>query len=82
MVKINFMKKWMIAVFVLCACGTPVAQSALEVLAPIAADTLTQLIDDRYGKEVDEGSAGCFALPAGFNDDEFEYAICRAKAVE
>ena len=68
---------------VVAACGTPAAKSALEVIAPIAADALSDLISDRFGSDTDEGTAGCFELPEGFNDDGegYVYIICRAKPV-
>ena len=65
------------------SCG-PAAQTALDIIAPIAADALTSLISDRFGGETDEDSAGCFPLPDGFNDDGegYVYILCRAKPVE
>lgn len=83
------MKSIALAAIVLTAC-TPAAQTALEVLAPVAVDALTQLVAERWGSnaEVDTETAGCFRAPAsvavlvGDDDLEFVYAVCRAKALE
>lgn len=65
------------------ACG-PAAKTALDVIAPIAADALSDLISERFGSATDEDSAGCFELPSEFNDDDegYVYILCRAKPVE
>lgn len=64
------------------AAGGP-AVSALEVVAPIAAKALARLIQNRYGTDVDEQTAGCYELPEFTTDEEgFEYIICRAKPIE
>lgn len=65
------------------ACG-PAAKTALDVIAPIAADALTDLIQDRFGSATDEDSAGCFPLPGEFNDSDegYVYILCRAKPQE
>jgi hypothetical protein len=70
------------------ACGMfggagPAAKSALEIVAPIAAEALSDLIRKRYGADVDKESAGCYALPEFTTDEDgFDYVLCRAKAVE
>lgn len=76
------MRIWMILVMLVSGCGSPAAKSALDVIAPIAADALSGLISDRFGSETDEASAGCFPLPGDFNDDDGHvYILCRAKPV-
>ncbi len=76
------MKYWMILVMLVQGCGTPAAKTALDIIAPIAADALTALISDRYGSEPDEATAACFPLPDDFTaDDGYVYAMCRAKPV-
>lgn len=78
----------------LTACGlfesAPV-KSALDIIAPAAADALTKLVTERWGAgaEVDAETAGCFradnervAELVGDDDLEYVYAVCRAKAVE
>lgn len=61
----------------------PAAKSALELVAPLAADALSELIRSRYGTEADKESAGCYALPEFVTDEDgFEYVICRAKPAE
>ena len=73
---------WLIVAFVVMACGSPAAKSALDVIGPIAADALSALIKDHYGSETDESSAGCFELPADFEDEAgYVYILCRAKPV-
>ncbi len=79
----NTTKALALACILLVACG-PAAKSALDVIAPIAADALSDLISDRFGSDTDEDSAGCFELPDGFNDDGegYVYILCRAKPIE
>lgn len=62
----------------------PVTKTALDVIAPIAADALTDLIAERFGGDTAEDTAGCFPLPDGFNDDGegYVYILCRARPVE
>ena len=77
----------------LCIVGacTPAAQSALNVIAPLAVDAITMLVRDRWGAdaEVDRATAACIPAPPSaadwFGDDDdhdFEYATCRGKAVQ
>ena len=67
------------------ALSSPAAQSALDIIAPIAKTALTALMEKR-GEEVDEDSAGCFDfedLGVEIEDEDgFSYVLCRAKAVE
>lgn len=77
-----------ILILALAAC-TPMAKTALEILAPAAIDALTQLVLERWGSnaEVDKETAGCFRAPAsvavlvGDDDLEYVYTVCRAKAL-
>lgn len=63
------------------ACA-PAVKSALDVIGPIAADALSALISERFGSETDEATAGCFELPADFEDEDgYVYILCRAKPV-
>ncbi len=68
------------------ACGmfqSPAAQTALDIIAPIAKRELTELIKRRHNVEPDESTAGCFEVEEQFApDDGFDYMICRAKPVE
>lgn len=72
---------------IVAACGAfgagTAARSALDIVAPIAAEALSELIRSRYGTEADKESAGCYALPEFTTDEDgFEYVLCRAKPVE
>lgn len=77
------MRIWMILGLLVLGCGGPAAKTALDVIAPIAADALTALIQERFGSDTDEASAGCFPIPGDFNDDGdgYVYILCRAKPV-
>ncbi len=70
---------------------SPPVKSALEVLAPNAVDAITRLVKDRWGSdaEADTDSMACVPAPSSsadwFGDDDendFEYALCRGKAVQ
>ncbi len=73
-----------------CSCDTPAAQTALDVVAPLAVDALTSLVKQRWGSdaEVDVPTANCVKAPEsaadwfGDDDRDFEYITCRGKAVE
>ena len=71
--------------------NSPAAKSALEVIAPNAVDAITKLVKDRWGTDadVDEATTACVPAPPSssdwFGDDddeEFEYALCRGKAIQ
>lgn len=74
----------LVAALGMAACGSPAAKTALDVIAPIAADTLTAIIQDRFGTAPDEDTGECFELPESFNDDGegYVYALCRGKPIE
>lgn len=75
----------------LSACAAiPPAVTVLQTIAPAAGEALAQLVRERWGRaaEVDVSTAGCFrttpecgAEIVGDDDREYEYAVCRAKAV-
>lgn len=72
---------------ILASCGVfgagTAARSVLDIVAPIAANALADLIRKRYGTDVDEASAGCYEWPEiGTDEDGYEYVVCRAKPVE
>lgn len=72
------------------ACGTPAAQTALDIVREPAIDLLTRVIADRFGSGVDKGSAYCEELPDGFRsgieeldeDDRGAFVMCWARAAE
>lgn len=63
----------------LTSCGATTAQTALEIISPLAVRALERLVKERYGTEVDEQSAGCFPLPEFEDEDDYVYVLCRAK---
>lgn len=65
----------------LASCGATAAQTALEIVSPIAVRALEKLVTERWGTEVDEQSAGCFPLPEFEDEDDYVYVLCRAKGV-
>ena len=62
-------------------CATTAGATAMEVLAPVAVEALTALVKGRHGVGPDANTAGWFELPEGFNDDEWEYLLCRAQPI-
>ena len=85
------MRKTALLIAFIAGCGTaPAALTALQMISPSAVDALTQLVQRRWGTDavVDTDSMGCFEAPKAcadlVGDDyrDFEYACCRAKAVE
>lgn len=66
------------------------AKSALEVLADDGVDAITRLVKDRWGSdaEADTRTMACVPAPPssadwwGDDDNEFEYALCRGKAIQ
>lgn len=69
-------------ILALTACGATAAQTALEIVSPIAVRALEKLVAERWGTEVDKQSAGCFPLPEFEDEDDYVYVLCRAKGVE
>lgn len=65
-------------------CSKPAAKSALDVILPIATEALTSLIQDRFGADIDESTAGCWdnILPADEDEDGYTWILCRAKPIE
>ncbi len=78
--------KYLLAITLLitasCSALSSPAKTALDLIAPVAAEALTNLIRQQYGTDPDEATAVCVPLGDLSPDDDYVYAICRAKPVE
>lgn len=84
------MKTYLAVAFAfLAGCGVQPVLTALEVLAPVAKDAITMLVQERWGSraEVDVETASCFrtdeqcgAQLVGDDEIDFVYTTCRGKA--
>jgi hypothetical protein len=63
-----------------CGAALPIAQSALQALAPIAAEALRRAAADR-GVELDEGQALCEPMPEEHTPDGMVLVVCVAPEV-
>ena len=67
-----------------CAAAAPIAMTALEATAPMAAEARADLVFQRTGKPIDKTTAGCFVMERGYgdeNDEGWQVIHCQGKAV-
>ena len=64
-----------------CGAALPLAKSALQAIAPIAADALRRAAEER-GVEIDDGQALCEPLPEEHTPDGMVLVVCVAPEAE